>query len=94
MSHDLNASLDGEAVRFCMHGLHTPLQVAIDAQALQRYFGAEADPDSWVPAYVANFRVIHAVAQLESQERGERLILRTTDFSEAHIRQLRDIDTR
>lgn len=89
MSHDVDAHLEDGALRFSMHGLERILHVRVDGDALQQYFGATADPQSWLPAYQANFRVIHAVAQLKSQQ-GDILWLDVTDFNEESVRRLRE----
>ena len=94
MTHDVNAYLEGGAVHFAMHGLQQTLHVAIEAAALQRYFGATAEPHTWLQAYAASFRVIHAVAQLQSQSGGGSLVLGADDFSQEHIHELRTADTR
>ena len=88
MGHDRNAHIVGNGVHFSMHGQAGPLEVAIDHQALERYFGADADPQTWLAAYTANFRVIHALAQLQGGPAG-RVSLRCEDMNEDHIRQLR-----
>lgn len=90
MSHDRNAHIEGQAVHFSMHSpAEHPLKVTIDSGALQKYFGASADPQSWLSAYIANFRVIHAVAQLIWSENVTQVTLDADDFSEESIRELR-----
>lgn len=91
MSHDTNAYISDDAVHFQMHAPDGPLKVAVDAAALQRYFGARPEPESWLPSYVANFRVVHAVAQLAAQARRGELILHCEDFNEESIQRLREI---
>lgn len=89
MSHDVNAHIEDAAVQFSMHGPERPLAVRISSRALQRYFGAGPERDTWLPAYVANFRVIHAVAQLKAGQPAASLVLDLDDFTEESIRQLR-----
>jgi len=55
----------------------------------QQYFGTSPDPDTWLAAHAANFRVIHAVVQLSSQTDGTRLMWRSKDFSEDQISESR-----
>lgn len=92
MSHDRSASIVGDAVKFTMHGPEQTLQVTIASSALQQYFGASPDPQTWLAAYIANFRVIHAVAQLSSKASASQLSLGPVDFSEEHIAELRASD--
>lgn len=90
MSHDTHARLEDGALRFSMHGPERTLHVSLQGAALQQYFGASADPQSWLAAYQANFRVIHAVAQLKSQQDGGTVRLDTADFNEESLQRLRE----
>lgn len=90
MGYDVNAYVRGGSVHFSMHGPERGLAVLVDGRALERYFGATSDADTWLEAYEANFRVIHAVAQLKSVEHRPPIKLNIDDFSEEAIRQLRE----
>ncbi|MEI2418438.1 hypothetical protein V8Z80_19850 [Orrella sp. JC864] len=90
MSYDPHARIEGQALRFSMHGPdQAALQVDVHAAALQQYFGAGGEPSSWLQAYRANFRVIHALAQLKSQVQAGPLVLAPEDFGEETLRRLR-----
>lgn len=90
MTYDADASIQDDAVRFAMHSPEQgTMHVAVSSQALQDYFGASEDASTWLTAYRASFRIIHAVAQLNWRPGLTEFALDTNDFSRETIRELR-----
>lgn len=63
MTFDPNAVVERSSVRFTMHLPEGSHRVAISAEALVEFYGADMDSASLLDSYRANFRTIHAVAQ-------------------------------
>ena len=75
MSFDPNASVTSDGVVFNMHFPDTTATACVSGQALIEFFGADADTKTWLDAYQANFRSIHAVAQQKEYATTERPVL-------------------
>ena len=72
MSFDPNAKVSNDGIVFNMHFPDTTGQACVSGQALMEFFGADADTSTWLDAYQANFRSIHAVAQQKEYATTER----------------------
>jgi hypothetical protein len=77
MSFDPNARVSGDGIVFHMHFPDTTGTACVTGQALREFFGADVDPGTWLDAYRANFRAIHAVAQQKEYATTERPVMVT-----------------
>jgi hypothetical protein len=64
MSFDPEAHVQDGDVRYAMHFPDGVRTVRVARDALCEYFGADGTAERMLDAYRANFRAIHAVAQL------------------------------
>lgn len=72
MSFDPNAKVSDDGIVFHMHFPDKAGTARVTGQALKEFFGADTDPGTWLDAYRANFRAIHAVAQQKEYATTER----------------------
>jgi hypothetical protein len=83
MSFDPDARPEGGSLRFTMHFPDGVRTVRVTADVLSEYFGADGTPARMLDAYRANFRAIHAVAQLVGANCAGDVLVSSADLASA-----------
>jgi hypothetical protein len=83
MSFDPYAHVESGDLRYAMHFPDGVRAVRVTRDALCEYFGADGTPARMLDAYRANFRTIHAVAQLVGSGCAGEVTVTSADLAAA-----------
>ncbi|ANN76972.1 hypothetical protein [Bordetella flabilis] len=81
MSFDPDAHVQDGDVHYAMHFPDGVRAVRVTRGALCEYFGADGTPERMLDAYRANFRAIHAVAQLLGDRHAGEVTVTSADLA-------------